>query len=110
MSLTTTTKLRRFLSASREHLGSEATVQKLQVLCEIMLQPGIDQQTLLQRVDQTRSAVSKNIADWSSITSLKKPGPGFVESRINPMNRVIRELYPTDAGKAAWSKVMEALK
>jgi DNA-binding MarR family transcriptional regulator len=110
MSLTTGNKMRKFLAASRDLLGQEVTVQKVQVLCEVMLQPGIDQQTLIKRVNQTRSAVSKNLADWSDVTSTKQPGPGFIESRINPMNRVIRELHPTKRGQKVWEDLIEYVK
>lgn len=108
MSLTASNRIRKFLQAVRA-VEPECSVQKLQILVEIMLQPGIDQNTLVRKVDQTRSAVSKNVADWTDITSKKKPGPGFVESRIDPMNRTGRLLYPTAKGKAVWQQIMESI-
>ncbi len=108
MSVAKANQVRRFLKAVRE-VDPDVSVQKLQVLVEVMCNPGIDQASLLQSVDQSRSAVSKNIAEWSAINSRKKPGPGFIESRIDPMNRVSRLLYPTDKGKRMWDKLQECM-
>lgn len=108
MSMEAAIRLSRFLRKVRE-TDPELTVQKLQILVEVMMNPGIEQQSLILKVDQTRSAVSKNLADWSEITSRKKPGPGLIESRIDPRNRVIRTIHPTSEGRKRWAEMISTL-
>lgn len=103
-------KIQRFLNAARDHIDTDMTVQKLQVLIEVALSEPLDQGTLVQKVNQTRSAVSKNVANWSALTYKKDKGPGFIRSDLDPMNLKTRILTITDRGKAALAKALKEAK
>lgn len=102
-------RIQKFLKAARKNLDADMTVQRLQVLLEVALSEPIEQGTLVRRVDQTRSAVSKNVANWTALTAKKTKGPGFMESVMDPMNLTTRTIKLTSKGKAALEKtLMEA--
>lgn len=112
MSLATYTteliKISRFLKEARKLVADDVTVQKLDTLVQVMLQPdGIPQSEILDKADLSRAAGSKNVADLTSITSRKKPGPNLVESVIDPLNRTSRTIRMTASGER---KAVEALK
>lgn len=93
-------KVSRFLKEARELIADDVTVQKLDTLVQVLLQPdGIPQADILLKANLTRTAASKNVADLSSITSRKKAGPNLVESVIDPLNRTSRTIRMTPTGE-----------
>ena len=92
-------KTLKLLELIRKEVDGEMSLQKLQVLLTALANPtGIDQSTLLKRVDQSRAAVSKNVADLSLLTSKKEVGVGLIRSDADPMNLSTRIITPTAKG------------
>lgn len=100
----------KLLRAVRKHIDPDITVQRLQVLLEIAMAGEIDQGALSKRVDQTQSAVSKNVANLSDITATKRKGPGLVRRDIDPMRMTNRILSLTDKGKSTLQAVIKDAK
>ena len=93
--------LSKMLKFARANVSDKMTVQQLDTLITISLEPeGIDQANLVKRADLSRSGASKNIADLTALTSRHKPGPGLVESLIDPFNRSTRSIKLTMKGTA----------
>lgn len=93
----------------RDHVDKEASVQKLSVFLEIATSPGIDNGTLIHRLDLSRSNASKLIRDLTDFTALKKPGPGVVRQEIDPMDMTRRMSFLTEKGERIFKLMLEAL-
>ena len=99
--------LARLLAEIRLQVDSEMSVQRLQVLMHCMASPdGVDQQGIPAAVDQSRSAVSKNLADLSELTSKKTRGPGLLRSDADPMNLSTRIIRVTQTGRQVWADIL----
>ena len=93
-------KLNQLLRFVRAHLGSDITVQRLLILINVYLNEGMSQNELMQQLDSTSvTALSRNLADLSNVTSSKKQGPGLIELRVDPMNLRKKRIYLTEKGK-----------
>ncbi len=76
------------------------TAQRLMILLCVALNEGLSQRELLQRLELTSiTALSRNIADLSALTSRKTPGPGLLELRSDPMNLRIKRVHLTPRGR-----------
>jgi len=101
----------RLLKEVRAQIDNEMSVQKLQILmCCLSSPDGIDQQRLFQEMDQSRSAVSKNIADLTAFTSKKLPGPALLVSIPDPMNLTTRIIRVTPKGRQVWRDILDRAK
>lgn len=100
-------KLNQLLRFVRAHLGSDITVQRLLILVNVYLNEGMSQNELLNNLDSTSvTALSRNLADLSSVTSQKKPGPGLIELRVDIMNLRKKRIYLTDKGRQFLSELL----
>ena len=100
-------KLNQLLRFVRAHLGSDITVQRLLILINVYLNEGMSQNELMQQLDSTSvTALSRNLADLSSVTSSKKEGPGLIEMRIDPMNLRKKRIYLTDKGRQFLGEIL----
>ena len=72
---------------ARAKLGPDITIQRLLILINVYLNEGLSQSELLQRLDSTSvTALSRNLADLSAVTTKKRRGPGLIALRVDPMN------------------------
>lgn len=100
-------KLNQLLRFVRAHLGSDITVQRLLILVNVYLNEGMSQNELLNNLDSTSvTALSRNLADLSSVTSQKKPGPGLIELRVDIMNLRKKRIYLTNKGRQFLSELL----
>ncbi len=61
---------------------------------------GLSQRELLEFLDATSiTALSRNLADLSELTTKKTPGPGLLEQRVDPSNLRIKRVFLTPKGK-----------
>jgi DNA-binding MarR family transcriptional regulator len=99
-------KVQRFLTNVRRAEG-DMSVQRLQVLIQGYLGEELDQTSLVKGADLSPSATSKHIASWTKLTAAKKPGPGYLESRPDPMNLKTRIISLTPRGREAVESILE---
>jgi len=105
MKLTTTESrylqsLDRALRFARARLTADITAQRLLILICVFFNEGLSQKELLSKLESTSiTALSRNLADLSSLTASKRPGPGLLESRIDPMNLRVKRIFLTVKGK-----------
>ena len=60
----------------------------------------MSQNELLSNLDSTSvTALSRNLADLSSVTSQKKSGPGLIELKVDMMNLRKKRIYLTEKGR-----------
>lgn len=102
--------LDRALRYTRAHLSPDVTAQRLLILLCVYFNEGLSQRELLDKLDSTSiTALSRNIADLSDLTTRKTQGPGLLELRTDPQNLRIRRVHLTRRGKAfvrRWLKAM----
>ena len=92
--------LDRALRFARSRLSGDVTAQRLLILLAVYEHEGLSQTELMQFLDGTSiTALSRNIADLSALNTRKKPGPGLLELRTDPMNLRIRRVYLTRRGR-----------
>ena len=76
----------------------------------VYLHEGLSQRELLNHLESTSiTALSRNIADLSALTTRKAPGPGLLELRTDPMNLRVRRVYLTRRGARLVSEIEKAL-
>jgi DNA-binding MarR family transcriptional regulator len=93
--------LDRALRFARTQLSPDVTAQRLLILLAVHFHEGLSQRELLNHLDGTSiTALSRNIADLSCMTTKKQPGPGLLELRTDPMNLRIKRVHMTKKGKA----------
>ena len=98
----------RFLVRARQLLGPDVTALRLHILLTVYAHEGCNQRTLLDNLDMTSvTALSRNLADLSAITSTKKLGPGFIELRIDVMNLRRKTVHLTDAGRTVVEQLLD---
>ena len=89
------------LRFARSQLSPDVTAQRLLILLAVHFHEGLSQRELLNHLDGTSiTALSRNIADLSAMTTKKQPGPGLLELRTDPMNLRIKRVHLTKKGKA----------
>lgn len=88
------------LRFARSHLSADITAQRLLILITVYFHEGMSQRELLTFLDSTSiTALSRNIADLSDLTTKKLPGPGLLEQRIDPLNLRVKRVFLTPKGK-----------
>lgn len=106
------TELIDFLRFARDNIAPDVTVQRVLVLLSVARNPGLSQAELgkvLPGISVT--ALSRNIADLSSRTSQKQPGPGLVELRPDPASLRRKRVFLTDRGRRfmkRWQRSLHA--
>jgi len=92
--------LDRALRFARVELSPDVTAQRLLILLAVHFHEGLSQRELLGHLDGTSiTALSRNIADLSDMTTKKQPGPGLLELRGDPMNLRIKRVHMTEKGR-----------
>ena len=92
--------LDRALRFARSKLSPDVTAQRLLILLAVYFHEGLSQRDLLKHLDGTSiTALSRNLADLSSLTTKKQPGPGLLELRVDPTNLRIKRVFLTRKGK-----------
>ncbi|HNP37192.1 MAG TPA: hypothetical protein PKK10_15185 [Woeseiaceae bacterium] len=93
-------ELDRALRFARAKLSPDITAQRLLILIGVYLHEGLSQRDLLNHLDSTSiTALSRNIADLSDLTTRKLPGPGLLELRADPMNLRVKRVFLTRKGR-----------
>jgi len=93
-------QLDRALRFARSRLSADVTAQRLLILIGVYFHEGLSQRELLKYLDSTSiTALSRNIADLSGLTTKKVPGPGLLELRTDPMNLRVKKIYLTPKGR-----------
>jgi len=88
------------LRFARARLSPDITAQRLLILIAVYFHEGLSQRELLGHLDSTSiTALSRNLADLSSLTTRKTPGPGLLALKTDPLNLRIKRVYLTSKGK-----------
>jgi DNA-binding MarR family transcriptional regulator len=102
--------LHRALTVVRGAVAPDITVQRLMILLAVYANEGLSQRELLETLEGCSiTALSRNLADLSRLTSKKRPGPGLVEARPDPMNLRLRRVYMTPKGRRLVNRIDRAL-
>lgn len=103
-------ELDRALRFARSKLSADITAQRLLILMCVTFNEGLSQRELLTKLDSTSiTALSRNLADLSALTTRKTPGPDLLEMRTDPMNLRVKRVHLTKNGRAfmkQWLSVM----
>ena len=92
--------LDRALRYARVKLSPDVTAQRLLILVAVYFHEGLSQRELLQHLESTSiTALSRNLADLSALTTRKEPGPGLLELRVDPLNLRVKRVFLTRKGK-----------
>ena len=92
--------LDRALRFARARLSPDITAQRLLILIAVYFNQGLSQRELLQHLESTSiTALSRNLADLSVLTTKKLPGPGLLELRVDPLNLRIKRVFLTRKGR-----------
>jgi len=103
-------QLERALRFARENLSADITAQRLLILIGVYFHEGFSQRELLKFLNSTSiTALSRNIADLSALTTKKLPGPGLLELRVDPLNLRVKHVYLTSKGKRFMTRWFKAL-
>lgn len=93
--------LDRALRYARARLSPDITAQRLLILIAVHFNEGLSQRELLKHLESTSiTALSRNLADLSSLTTKKLPGPGLLELRVDPLNLRIKRVFLTPKGRS----------
>ncbi|MEL7025163.1 MAG: MarR family winged helix-turn-helix transcriptional regulator [Pseudomonadota bacterium] len=88
-----------FLTYARDHIAPDVTVQRLLVLLHVARSEGLSQNELAQQLAGiSTTALSRNLADLSAVTSRKTPGPALIEQHLDQANLRKKRIYLTDKG------------
>lgn len=103
--------LDRALRFARAKLSPDVTVQRLLILIGVYLHEGLSQRELLNHLDSTSiTALSRNIADLSTLTTRKSPGPGLLELRTDPMNLRVKRVFLTRKGRSFVKQLISSMQ
>lgn len=95
------------LRRARRELGPDTTIQRLLILINVFLHEGLSQSELLRVLDTTSvTALSRNLADLSRLTSRKRQGPGLLELRVDPLNLRRKTIHLTPKGRRVVKRLM----
>ena len=93
-------QLDRALRFARARLSPDITAQRLLILLHVYFNEGMSQRELLDTLDSISiTALSRNLADLSALTTRKTIGPGLLELRTDPMNLRIKRVHLTPKGR-----------
>jgi DNA-binding MarR family transcriptional regulator len=93
--------LDRALRFARARLSPDITAQRLLILIAVYFNEGLSQRELLQHLESTSiTALSRNLADLSTLTTRKSPGPGLLELRVDPLNLRVKRVFLTRKGRS----------
>lgn len=102
--------LDRALRFARARLSPDITAQRLLILLNVYINEGLSQRELLDRLDSTSiTALSRNLAEMSDLTTRKQPGPGLLELRVDPMNLRVKHVHLTPKGRKFVSNWVKAI-
>ena len=97
------------LRFARSNLSADVTAQRLLILIGVYFHEGLSQRQLLNFLDSTSiTALSRNIADLSVLTTKKRPGPGLLELRIDPLNLRVKRVFLTKKGRRFMQRWFDA--
>ncbi len=92
--------LDRALRYARAKLSPDITAQRLLILIAVYFHEGLSQRELLNHLESTSiTALSRNLADLSALTTRKTPGPGLLELRVDPLNLRVKRVFLTAKGR-----------
>ncbi|MDX1498272.1 MAG: hypothetical protein R3176_00135 [Woeseiaceae bacterium] len=92
--------LDRALRYARAKLSPDITAQRLLILIAVYFHEGLSQRELLTHLESTSiTALSRNLADLSALTTRKTPGPGLLELRVDPLNLRVKRIFLTAKGR-----------
>jgi DNA-binding MarR family transcriptional regulator len=88
------------LTYARESLGADITAQRLLILINVYLHEGLSQADLLKQLSSTSvTALSRNLAELSTLTPRKTQGLGLIELRLDPFNLRRKRVFLTPNGR-----------
>ena len=100
--------LDRALRYARAKLSPDITAQRMLILIAVYFHEGLSQRQLLKFLELTSiTALSRNIADLSNLTTKKLPGPGLLELRVDPLSLRIKRVFLTKKGRRFMDKWLE---
>jgi DNA-binding MarR family transcriptional regulator len=103
--------LDRALRFARTKLSPDVTAQRLLILIAVYFHEGLSQRELLSHLDSTSiTALSRNLADLSSLTTKKTPGPGLLRQQVDPQNLRVKRVFLTPKGKRFMKQWFAAAK
>lgn len=103
--------LDRALRFVRSSISPDITAQRLLILIAVYFHEGLSQRELLRHLESTSiTALSRNIADLSSLTTKKTKGPALLEQRVDPMNLRVKKVFLTSKGRKFMERWLEATK
>jgi DNA-binding MarR family transcriptional regulator len=93
-------QLEKALRFASSNLTADITAQRLLILIGVYFHEGLSQRELLNFLDSTSiTALSRNIADLSALTTKKLPGPALLEQRVDPLNLRVKRVFLTTKGR-----------
>lgn len=102
--------LEKALRFARAGLTPDITAQRLSILISVFQNEGMSQRELLKTLESTSiTALSRNLADLSTLTTKKIPGPGLLELRVDPMNLRVKRIYLTTKGRSFLKRWLKAM-
>lgn len=91
--------LDRALRFARAKISPDITAQRLLILIAVYFHQGLSQRELLSHLESVSvTALSRNIADLSKLTTKKQRGPGLLELRTDPLNLRVKRVFLTKKG------------
>lgn len=101
--------LDRALRFARARLSPDISAQRLLILIAVYFHEGLSQRELLNHLESTSiTALSRNLADLSALTTKKSAGPGLLELRIDQSNLRVRRVFLTPMGRTFVREWLEA--
>jgi len=99
----------RALRYARAKISPDITAQRLLILIAVFFHEGLSQRELLKHLEGTSiTALSRNLADLSTLTTRKSPGPGLLELRSDPLNLRVKRVFLTRKGRQFVERWLEA--
>jgi DNA-binding MarR family transcriptional regulator len=93
--------LDRALRFARKNLSADITAQRLLILIAVYFHEGLSQRELMNYLESTSiTALSRNLADLSALTTKKLRGPALLELRTDPLNLRIKRVFLTRKGRS----------
>lgn len=105
------TEFDRLLVQARTQLGPDVTALRLHILFNVYMNEGLSQSELLRLLDMTSvTALSRNLADLSTLTSSKRIGPGLLELKFDAMNLRRKTIHLTPKGRKIIKSILTKSK
>lgn len=103
-------QLEKALRFARSNLSPDITAQRLLILIGVYFHEGLSQRELKSYLNSTSiTALSRNIADLSSFTTKKSPGPGLLELHVDPLNLRVKRVFLTAKGRRFMKRWFKAI-